>query len=92
MCYLTSSVVSLATQTNQISTNDEYIGYLYWSNLGVNSYKDLTIFNPKFTKNIAHFDAPNYDLVHEERVNIAAKYIPFASQVRTMLDIRFSLL
>ena len=58
-----------------------------WSNLGLNSSQDVLAFNPRYTKNIYHFNASTYDIEQEKLVNVAAKYIPFGKKIRTMLEI-----
>lgn len=58
-----------------------------WANLGLQAYGDLYTFNPRYPKNMHHFDAPDYDVQQERMADLAALYIPFGAKVRTMLEI-----
>ncbi|CAF4975445.1 unnamed protein product, partial [Rotaria socialis] len=58
-----------------------------WSNLGLDSWKDLIQFNRRYPKNMIHFNASYYDIFHEGKINVAAKYIPFGKKIRSMLEI-----
>ncbi|CAF4342751.1 unnamed protein product [Rotaria magnacalcarata] len=58
-----------------------------WSNLGLNSWKDLIQFNRGYPKNMIHFNASYYDILQEGSINTAAKYIPFGKKIRSMLEI-----
>lgn len=60
---------------------------IFWSNLGLNSYQNVSIFNPNYPKNVYHFHSPSYDIEQEAYLNMAAKYIPFGAKIRNMLDI-----
>ena len=58
-----------------------------WSNLGLNAWEDLRSFPPESAKNIFHFNASYYGRAQEKEVDLAARYIPFAQKIRTMLEI-----
>lgn len=60
---------------------------IFWPNLGLKAYNDVISFNQRYPQNAVHFNTPYYDLFHETKVNLAAKYIPFGKKIRTMLDI-----
>ena len=60
---------------------------IFWSNLGLKAFNEVSIFNQPYPKNIYHFDAPLYDRQQEGSVTLAAQYIPFGQKIRTMLDI-----
>lgn len=61
--------------------------FFHWKNLRVEKYEDLIVFNPGTPKNLYHFEAPRYDLDGLEELALAAQHIPFASKIRTFLDI-----
>ncbi|CAF1454078.1 unnamed protein product [Rotaria magnacalcarata] len=58
-----------------------------WANLGLDSWEDLIQFNPGHPKNMIHFNASYYDILHEGKINVAAQYIPFGKKIRSMLEI-----
>ena len=60
---------------------------VFWPNMGLKSIADIAAFNPGYPHNLYHFDASTYDLQQEGLVDLAARYIPFGSKIRTMLEI-----
>ena len=60
---------------------------IFWSNLGLKSFNEVSTFNEPYTKNVYHFDSSLYDIQQEVGVNLAAQYIPFGKKIRTMLEI-----